>query len=152
RKRADDRLDETGRRYTRVLAEAARQAGRLVDDLLGFSRMGRAALLGGEVDMGRLVAGVKQEGGDEEGGWAGRGTADSPPGRPPAAGQAAAWPAAGGRRVTWRVDPLPAVEGDEALLRLVVRNLLSNALKYTRRRERAEIQVGSTPADGEVVL
>jgi PAS domain S-box-containing protein len=135
RKRDDDRLDETGRRYTRVIADAARQAGRLVDDLLGFSRMGRAALQHGEVDMDRLVAEVKQEVEGEEGGGSDDGTADSPPGR-----------------VTWRVGPLPVVEGDAAMLRLVVRNLLSNALKYSRRRERAEIQVGSTPADGEVIF
>jgi light-regulated signal transduction histidine kinase (bacteriophytochrome) len=57
------------------------------------------------------------------------------------------------RRVTWELAPLPTVRGDAELLRLVFRNLLDNAVKYTARRDPAVIQVGPVPAEaGEVVV
>ncbi len=117
-RRAGSTLDETSRRYATVIADAARGAGKLIDDLLAFSRMGRAELKMTPVNMAAIVAEVVGELNQE----------------------------ADGREVRWTVDPLPTVPGDAAMLRQVVRNLLGNALKYTRGRHPAEIHVGTLPA------
>jgi light-regulated signal transduction histidine kinase (bacteriophytochrome) len=55
-----------------------------------------------------------------------------------------------GRTVTWRVAPLPNVIGDERLLRAMLKNLLSNALKYSRTREEALVEVGARAGESEV--
>ncbi len=57
-----------------------------------------------------------------------------------------------GREIVWKVDVLPEVLGDPAMLRLVLRNLLSNAVKYTRTRDLAVIEVGSTQDGREAVF
>jgi light-regulated signal transduction histidine kinase (bacteriophytochrome) len=53
-----------------------------------------------------------------------------------------------GRRVTWEIKPLSKVSGDPSLLRLVWTNLVDNALKYTRPREEAKIEIGQLADDG----
>jgi light-regulated signal transduction histidine kinase (bacteriophytochrome) len=55
---------------------------------------------------------------------------------------------ANGRDVRWLVGPLPRVTGDPAMLRVVFDNLLSNALKYTRPRQQATIEIGGRTGDG----
>jgi light-regulated signal transduction histidine kinase (bacteriophytochrome) len=58
-----------------------------------------------------------------------------------------------GREIVWEIGELPEVRGDPSMLRLVMQNLLSNALKYTRARQRAVIEVvGSTESEGEAVF
>jgi light-regulated signal transduction histidine kinase (bacteriophytochrome) len=117
-------LDDTGRRYVQTMIDSAAQMGRLIDDLLTFSRMGRASMSVKRVELAPLVddawAEVSRDAGD--------------------------------RQITWHVDPLPAVMGDPALLRMVFVNLLANAVKYTGRREQACISVSTSAADGEVVV
>ena len=57
----------------------------------------------------------------------------------------------GGREIVWKIGPLPVCYGDRSMLRLVVVNLISNAVKFTRMRSRAEIEVGSTvPKDDQI--
>jgi PAS domain S-box-containing protein len=121
---AVESLSETSRRYLGIINEAARQAGQLIDELLAFSRMGRADMRTTSVDMNTLVAELRRESEQE--------TAD--------------------RIVHWHVATLPPVAGDPAMLRLVLRNLLSNALKYTRPRETAVIEIGALPVDCDVVF
>nr|WP_304503100.1 MULTISPECIES: PAS domain-containing protein [Myxococcaceae] len=116
-KRAGSQLDETSRGYLKTIFDAAQQGGTLVDDLLAFSRMGRAALRPARVELRALVDEVVRE----------------------------LAPDARGRQVEWRVGALPEVHADPAMLRQVLRNLLANALKYTRPRERAVIEVGAEP-------
>jgi PAS domain S-box-containing protein len=116
-KRGGSELGDTTRRYAKVIAEAARSAGRLVDDLLSFSRLGRTELQKLPVNMTELVNQTIHE----------------------------LEPEIEGRDVQWTIDPLPIVPGDPAMLRQVVRNLLSNALKYTRGRSPAEIHIGTVP-------
>jgi light-regulated signal transduction histidine kinase (bacteriophytochrome) len=99
--------------------------GRLIDDLLAFSRTGRAALREEAVDVGAIVKDVQHQLAMET----------------------------NGRDIRWVVNPLPPVKGDSAMLRVIFDNLLSNAVKYTRGRTPAEIEVGAKPlTNGEAVL
>ena len=55
------------------------------------------------------------------------------------------------RNITWKIDPLPACYGDRSMLRLAFVNLISNAVKFTRTRPQAEIEIGCTDQDrGEI--
>ena len=118
-------LDDTGRRYIRTITEAAARMGRLIDDLLAFSRMAKSEMVRTDVSLDALVSDVVDEI---------RG-------------------AAADRDVAWIVHPLPTVRGDRAMLRVALVNLLSNALKYTGPRARAEIEIGSRiDKAGEVVV
>ena len=96
----------------------------LIDDLLAFSRLGRRQLHRSHVDVTQLVTTCIQE----------------------------LSPEAAGRDVTWAIGNLGEAEADAHLLRLVFLNLLSNALKFTRPRERAEIEVGARAENGEAVF
>ena len=110
-------------RYVRMIRDGSGQMSELIDDLLDFSRLGRQALSRQLVDLDRLCREVLK---DLENDRSGRG-------------------------VELRVQPLPPADGDPALLRVVFVNLLANALKYTRPREVAAIEIGATrDKDGRV--
>ena len=112
-----DKLDERGKRYLKIITGAARQMSTLIDDLLVFSRMGRAELRQHPVDLNALVheavAGLQTE--------------------------------LAGRQVTWQIAPLPTVHADAAMLRQVFVNLIANAVKYSRPRNPAVIEIGCGP-------
>ncbi|MCX6953016.1 MAG: ATP-binding protein [Verrucomicrobia bacterium] len=105
-------------RYIRMIRDGSGQMSTLIDDLLAFSRLGRQALSRQTVDLNQLCREI---------------FADLDPERR-------------GRRVDLRLHHLPAADGDPALLRVAFVNLLSNALKYSRPRETAVIEVGVTIA------
>lgn len=107
--------DEVSGRYLSTIGNSARHMSQLIDGLLAFSRLGRSAVNLTPVDFTLLVdAVVGQLGHDTE-----------------------------GRVVDWVIAPdLPVVQGDALLLREVWANLLGNAYKYTRPRERTRIEVG----------
>ena len=109
-------LDDETRRYLANIRSGTQRMSRLIDDLLRFSRLGRQQLVRARVDMAALVGEVIDE----------------------------LCPPAERARVEFRVGPLPPCEGDAALLRQVWVNLVSNALKYSRPRERAIIEIEST--------
>src|SRR5262249_3190117 len=118
------RLDPTSQEYLRIIGESAQRMGRLIDALLAFSRMGRAALNRTRVNMADLVrSAVSDFRYDTE-----------------------------GRQIEWVIGDLPEVSGDKSLLRQVWVNLISNALKYTRPRPVARIEIGSTSNPDEVVF
>ncbi|WNG39231.1 PAS domain-containing protein [Archangium violaceum] len=119
--RSGTNLDATARRHVKTIADAARQGGKLVDDLLEFSRMGRTELKKAPVSLRELVEEVQRD----------------------------LAPEFEGRKVQWRVGTLPEVQADPALLRLVLKNLLANALKYSRPREEAVIEVWAREGEGE---
>ena len=113
-KQGGEKLDERGRRYLDIIADSARQMGALIDDLLSFSRMSRAELRRSKVTPESLVHEV----------------VDALQGE------------IHGRRIVWKVDTLPQIEADPAMLRQVWANLIGNAVKYTRTRDPAEIEIG----------
>ena len=100
-------------RFLKNIKEAARLAGKLVDDLLSFSQMGRASLHPTTVDMGDLVAGCLDKLALE----------------------------VRGRDIEWDIGPLPTICADPTFLHLAMFNLLSNAVKFTGQRDRAVIRV-----------
>jgi PAS domain S-box-containing protein len=125
RARAQGALDERGQHYMKAISSAAVRMGRLVDDLLSFSRMGRTEVTKAPLDLGALVADVIRE----------------------------LRPETAGREVRWRVSELPTVAADRTLLHTVLANLIANAIKFTRPRETAEIEVGWEPGEhGETVV
>lgn len=107
-------LSPEAQRYLKVITDAGRKMGRLIDDLLAFSRMGRVELNESEVDLDALVQETIQS----------------------------MMPDAQGRNIAWKVSPLPVVRGDAAMLRQVFANLVGNAIKYTKPREAAQIEIG----------
>ena len=118
-------LNEQSRHYMDAISEAAKKMGLLIDDLLSFSRMGRHALSFNQVALGTLVRDVVRELELD----------------------------ATGRTIEWRIGDLPSVTGDERMLRIVLTNLISNALKFTRTRPQACIEIGSLPdQDSESVI
>ncbi len=117
------RLPEEGRRYLQTIREGAQRMGVLIDDLLTFSRLSRTPLKKQEVNTDKLVHHVLEEMNSQQ----------------------------EDRQVEIRIGDLPMCQGDPALLNQVWVNLLSNALKYTRHRENAVIEVGCKVAQEENV-
>lgn len=118
-------LTAEAQRYLRVVIDASQKMGQLIDDLLAFSRMGRTEMSECSVDLDALVQHVilSLE-------------ADTR-----------------GRNIAWTIPPLPAVQGDRAMLQQAFANLLGNAVKYTRPRDPAQIEIGcSGEEEGRVIL
>jgi len=121
----DGQLTERARRYVDTIRRASTEMGHLIDDLLAFSRTTRSEMRESVVPLDRLVHAVIE-------------TLDE---------------ATRGRDIEWRIDALPAVIGDPTLLRQVFANLVDNAVKYSRMRSPARIEIGSsTGADGLAVI
>jgi light-regulated signal transduction histidine kinase (bacteriophytochrome) len=115
---------ERRQRFLANIKDSARLAGKLVDDLLSFSQMGRAALRPIQIGMNDLVNGCIEK----------------------------LTPDLGARRIDWRIETLPKVVADPAFLQLALFNLLSNAVKFTAQSEPAVIRVGSERLPGETVF
>jgi len=114
-------MPDEGRSQLRVIRESAQRMGELIDDLLSFSRLGRQPLSKRTVNTGQLVrAALAELNAERE-----------------------------GRQVEIRIGELPPCECDPALLKQVWTNLLSNALKYTGKRENALVEVGWAEFQGE---
>ncbi len=113
-------LDAKSQHYVQVIVESAQTMGQLIDDLLSFSRMSRAEMTRRPVALAELVGEVRRDLEND----------------------------IDGRRVVWRVGALPEVHADRAMLRVVLRNLLQNAVKYTRSRDEAVIEIGAADDDG----
>ncbi|QDL29487.1 sensor histidine kinase [Stenotrophomonas maltophilia] len=116
-----DQADDKSRHYLEVISSSARRMAALIDDLLVYSRLGRAAMRQQAVDMQSLVADT-------------RAMLDSNL-------QAEAENSGHAHHVEWSIAPLPIVVGDENMIRQVWLNLLGNAVKYSGNREPAKIRV-----------
>lgn len=116
-------LDENSRRYVNTIIEESSRMGALIDHLLNFSRLGRAALQKRPVDLQKLVSELVAN---------------------------AALP--DGQHIRWTISDLPTVSADPSLLRLVFENLLSNAVKFTRKSNKPQIEIGCNPEHHQLVL
>src|SRR5579859_2886556 len=124
-KDAGPSLSEKNLRHLTTISQAAKRLGELIDDLLAFSRLGRAKLQKMEVNLGQLVQETLTEFQAE--------TKD--------------------RNIVWEIHPLPPVQADRALLQMALVNLVSNAVKFTAARAEARIEIGCTPnGNGETVV
>lgn len=116
-------LPEAGQRLLQNVRNGAQRLGQLIDDLLRFSRLSRQPLMMSKVSLARLVQHVLGELESER----------------------------VGRQVDIRVGDLPDCLGDYALLKQVFTNLLTNALKFTRKREQALIEISAEASGKEIV-
>ncbi len=107
-------LSEKNLKHLTTISKAAKRMGDLIDDLLDFSRVGRAVLNKTSVQLDQLVQETLNDFQEE----------------------------IKDRKIVWEIWPLPAVCADRSLLRLVLVNLISNALKFTSQRAEANIVIG----------
>ena len=123
-KRSYSQLDDSAKHYVDCTLDASQRMGVLIDDLLQFSRLGRAEMQKVPVDLNAIVDQMRTE----------------------------LEPATNGRSIQWHVEPLPKVAADTGMIRQVMGNLLGNAIKFTRNCSTADIEIGSRIAPGEVVI
>jgi len=123
-KRSKAQLDEKSLHYVSVISESSRKLGILIDDLLALSRIGRAEIRMRRVSLTALVKEVLREMHAE----------------------------VEGRDIAWKIGKLSDVYGDASMLKLVVANLISNAVKFTGARSRAEIEIGCREEKDESVF
>jgi PAS domain S-box-containing protein len=113
-KKASSLVDEKSNHYMEMILDAAKRMGNLIDDLLAFSRIGRTEQQNSLVSLTQLVnEAITEARQDTE-----------------------------GRNIDWKIGTLPDFYGDRSMLKLVVVNLISNALKFTRMRPQAKIEIG----------
>ena len=124
-KDAGPTLSEINLCHLKKISHAASRMGNLIDDLLEFSHLGRAALQKTEVNLDELVSETLDDFQAER----------------------------KERKIVWTLHPLPLVRADRALLRMVLVNLISNAVKFTGARAEARIEIGCAPdQNGETVI
>jgi len=124
RSELEEVLNEDSRHYLETITAAAEHLGKLIDALLAFSRMGRSEMRLERVALGDLVNEARRELRGET----------------------------HGRNVDWQIGRLPEVYVDPFMLRQALLNLLSNALKYTRTRAVARIEIRAETTSQEVIV
>jgi PAS domain S-box-containing protein len=123
-RRFSDSLPEKGHEFLVNISESTIQMGALIDDLLQFSRTGRQELKYDELNMYSLVEeSVRAIQYDNV-----------------------------GRNIDWIIKTLPTIWGDGSLLKLVWMNLLSNAAKFTRKKEKAIIEIECKETENEYIF
>lgn len=112
-------LDPQLRKYLDIIADSAKRMGMLIDDLLQFSRMGRTEMSQSVIDLNGIVTRVINDLSYET----------------------------QGRNIEWRITELPRMRCDPSMILLVFQNLIGNALKFTRHRDPAVIEIFSEQAE-----
>ncbi len=118
-----EKLDDQGKTYLNYVRESAQQMARLIDDLLALSRVTRAELRRSPIDLAAIARTVLAQ------------LQRSEP----------------DRAADLILPGEMAAHGDHGLIKIALENLLGNAWKFTRKRERAQIEFGQTPQAGESV-
>lgn len=116
-----DKFDEEGRRILTIVTRSAKHMGQLIDDLLEFSRLGRKDLSRKEIAMEEMVKTVCEEQKYQDG------------------------------NTTFVIHQIPAAKGDHAMIRQVWTNLISNAVKYSRKASNPVVEVGTINHEGRAV-
>jgi PAS domain S-box-containing protein len=117
----DGQLSEKATHYLKTITDASEEMGQLIDDLLAFSRVGRVEIRTTSLQLGALIQGVIRS--------LEMATRDRP--------------------IVWQIASLPPVVGDASLLKQVLANLIGNAVKYSRMRDPATIEIGCAGEEAE---
>jgi PAS domain S-box-containing protein len=117
-------LDERSVRYLNIISDSTKHMGHLIDDILSFSRMGRAEMKKSPVNLDQIVKEAMKELQTEM----------------------------KGRDIAWNINSLPEVHGGSAMLKLVWVNLIGNALKFTRTQPQARIEIGWNDNKDELIF
>ncbi|HEV2695564.1 MAG TPA: ATP-binding protein [Verrucomicrobiae bacterium] len=120
RKTPESSLSEAGANHLKTIFQTAGRMGNLIDDLLAFSRVKQSGMKKVEVNLDQLVQETLHDFQAET----------------------------DARKIVWNIHALPPVWADRALLRMVLVNLFANAVKFTRTRAEATIEVGCVPGGG----
>ncbi len=123
-KRVSFALDETSYHYLNTISKAAEKMSMLIEDLLTFSRVSRAEMKMTNIDTGKLVHEILDEIKEET----------------------------KARDIVWEIGELPETLADRTLLRLVLSNLILNAVKFTRTCKQAKIEIGVSSEENEDVF
>ena len=122
-KRMEEQQDEKSRQYALLISDASTKMARLIDDLLSYSRLGREEMPKREVNLSQIL----KESIDEI-------SAETKE-----------------RDIVWKLGDLPTVYCEQSMLKLVLVNLISNAVKFTSTRPRAEIEIDCNKGEKEVI-
>jgi two-component system sensor histidine kinase/response regulator len=117
-------LEPEAKRQLKRIQEGARKMAGMIDDMLNLSRLDRHEMVLSMTSLDSLLENAITD----------------------------LKPESAGREIEWHIGSLPAVDCDPGLMQQVFANLLSNAVKYTRRRERAVIEINQLTADGQLVI
>lgn len=118
------KLDDISSRYLDIISTQVRRMASLIEDLLSFARVTRAELRKVPIDLNELVQQTRDSLGMEQ----------------------------QKRNIQWQVAPLPSVLADRGLVRQVLANLIGNAVKYSRQRDPAIIEIGTMPSEKDEVV
>jgi light-regulated signal transduction histidine kinase (bacteriophytochrome) len=116
-------LDPATQHYARRIGEGAARLAGMLDDLVRLSRVSRQDMMRREVNLNTLVEDL--------------------------VGHFQSEAAVQGRMLDWQIAELPVLEGDPGLMRLAIQELLANAVKFTRPRERAAIRIRPVRGEGQ---
>ncbi|MGO9953026.1 MAG: ATP-binding protein [Dissulfurispiraceae bacterium] len=122
-KRMEGQQDEKTRQFALLISDASAKMERLIDDLLSYARLGRDEMPKREVNLSQVLKESIEEILEE----------------------------AKGRDIEWKLGELPIVYGEPSMLKLVLVNFISNAIKFTSTRHRAEIEIDCAKNENEVV-
>lgn len=122
--RISDNLDENSQHYLQEISYSAKLMGKLIDDLLSFSRTSRQQLFFNKLDLEKVTHTVIEN----------------------------IAPDIGSRKIEWQIGKLPMVIGDSSLMQIALTNLISNAVKFTRPRKIANIEINSQEKNAEITV
>jgi signal transduction histidine kinase len=117
-------LDDEGKRISSVIKKNTLKMGQLIDELLSFSRMSRQDITKDKIDMSEMVSEVRESLASQY----------------------------DFTRIQWALQPLPTARANANMIRQVWMNLITNAIKYSSKKDKAHIEIGSFSRDGNTAF